>query len=158
LGGERGVNGHRGGVKQTKSSKRLSLQVDQLLPLSTPALSSLQALELADMPALGTLPISVARALPRLTSLSLTTGAFRGIPLVVSHLTGLNSLDLTGNPIQLTGRDVGVLAALPHLRSLGLSRKGWDGAPDASSGFWQSSVGVLIKIGQRWPHLDLHGF
>jgi len=115
-------------------------------------LPHLRTLELLNMQ-LVDFPAAVAGALQRLTYLNLNKNNFQKLPAAISQITTLQSIKLTQNtPLQLEEDDLNTLAALPHLQILSLSKQD----PNLSdSGFSNKSVGVLMAISRRFPHLNL---
>jgi hypothetical protein len=97
---------------------------------------------------------SVAGAFRRLTSLDLSSNAFTHLPVALSQITTLRTLDLSYNNLQLEYSDADTLAALPHLQELILAKKA-NGSPSHHA-FSQESVGSLIAIGRQFPSLELH--
>lgn len=101
-------------------------------------------------------PPCVAGTFKRLTFLDLSCNALKRIPLALSQITTLRSLDMSYNEnLQLDHSDAETLAALPYLKDLSLARRS-DG-PSVQA-FSQKSVGCLIDIGRQFPDLVLHGF
>ena len=101
------------------------MQVEELLPPTTPALANLRSLELSgSMLALSELSPAVASALPQLTFLSWRHSRMRAFTpalSAVSLITSLVELDLSKNDEWVLADDnPAPLLALPHLTKLNL--------------------------------------
>jgi len=104
----------------------------------------------------------VAAALKSLTVLRLESDALTRLSRALAKITSLCELDLEGNlHLQLSMSDLKTVAALPNLRVLKVAKgyRGDDINSDANATyrFTQQSLGVLLAISKRLPHLDLPG-
>jgi len=131
------------------------MQVASIIPPTTPALPHLRHLQLAKM-GLQEFPASLACTLRRLTHLDLSCNSFHRLPAAVSKITALEELEICQNhSLELHRSDVEILAALSHLRGLGMKK--WY-EPGFEYGYPQSGVEVLEAIEARLPHIDIHLF
>lgn len=99
-------------------------------------------------------PEEVASALQNLTSINLARNCFTKIPPSVSHITTLQSLDMSYNrSLQLRDVDLATVAAMPALKSLAIPK-----GVAACNGFSMASVNILFALRARFPSLHLPGF
>jgi Leucine-rich repeat (LRR) protein len=130
------------------------LQVDGV-PSNAPSLPYLSTLELSGLE-LKDFPAAVAIALKRLTSLNLYGNSFEKLPAAISHITTLQSFNLSFNaPLQLEEGDLITLAALPHLQNLLIFKQGSTEHDALYSEFSQKSMWVSMAISRRFPLLNL---
>ncbi len=131
------------------------------LPAMPINFSRLHYLEFSNLK-LTALPKSVALALKSLATLNLAGNDFTCIPTSVCLIHTLEVLDLSNNRhLQLQDRDVDTLAGLPVLKALSIRK-----TPEFMWSYWFSSdakltdasVGVLLAIKERMPHLKFPGY
>lgn len=93
-----------------------------------------------------------------MTSLTLSSNDHDRVPLAVAMLATPRMLDLCGNVrLALEPGDLTVLAALPALEGLYLTRRGV-GPQELEEPQWsQANAAVLEAIKARSPHLELVG-
>lgn len=121
-----------------------STTADRLIPAS-PVLRNLRELKLHTW-RMAELPQTLTSGWANLTLLDLSINDFSAIPLAISKLTALRSLDMTLNGrLTLTQQDLVTLEALPDLQDLHLDMKDRIGLPE------------LIAIARRFPDLHLLG-
>lgn len=102
----------------TPNVSQFDLQVDSLLPPSSPALPRLKSLALVGM-GLHIFPGSVSGALTSLTHLDLSRNDFMRLPPALSRLTALQQLNMSQNSyMQLREIDRFTLAVLPQFQNL----------------------------------------
>ena len=127
--------------------------MEDLLPISWPAWPRLRELSLRDL-CLHAFPVELASALNRLTFLDLANNKFARLPAAVQLLGNLQQLELPCNaPLQLAIEDAAILAALPHLHTLNLSKSCEDAEREV--GWTDSSVVAFFAISKRLPLLKL---
>lgn len=97
---------------------------------------------------------TMASSLICLTSLDLSTNWFTQLPTAVSQITTLKKLNMSHNhELQLTNRDLNLLAALSQLRLFDISN-----CKDLEFTDWsQESIHTVIAIKSRMPSLVVHG-
>ncbi len=134
-------------------TQRVHVQLADILPATAPALRNLRELHLQAL-GLDCFPGALAQALQQLSFLDLSNNRFARLPKSVTHIPTLVRLHLACNPpLQLKGRDIDILAALPELRNLEISKLGV--GAKAQEGLTKSSICALIAIKRRLPHLRL---
>jgi Leucine-rich repeat (LRR) protein len=124
--------------------------VDFISP-AAPAFSTLSILELQNLNLFGFRP-TTAKALKHLAVLDLSHNKFSQLPMAVSRITTLEKLNMSYNySLQLDTADSHILAALPNLRILDISKGtkyvGWS----------QKGIDAVIAIMERLPGLIVHG-
>ncbi len=130
--------------------------LDDLLPATTPALPHIQVLRLRGL-GIADFPRALAVRMEQLTSLDLTLNRFQRIPAAISLITTLKELHYRCNPLlQLKASDIELLAALPHLTTLDISKS--DGATEGGGKLTAASKRTLTALHKRLPHLRLLHF
>jgi len=132
----------------------LPLQVKgiSLLDIHALSLQRLRSLGLVGLK-LQSLPNSLTSTLKQLTELNLSCNEFIKMPEAISHITALQTIDLSGNgKLRLEQSDADTLASLPHLLSLRLKRE------DSNKNGWLNrDLGILLTMAKRLPNLELPG-
>jgi hypothetical protein len=142
---------------------RLTLQVNIIVDLA--ALPLLKELSMWNS-GLRSLPDSMS-SLKHLTSLCLSRNEFTRLPILLTEITTLQFLDMSGNDgLQLRHKDVRTLRALPDLRNLSLQKSGRsycgpdqvnfrNSGCDSRSGWSQNCVSNFLAIARKLPQLNI---
>ena len=137
--------------------EKLLLQVmllADLLPTTTPALLALPHIRELHLCGLGLsdFPKSLAAKMEQLTYIDLSHNRFRRLPEAISLITTLIKIRCCGNPwLQLQSSDVDLLASIPHLRTLDISKS--DGGNNIESNLTEESMCTWSVLAKRLPHL-----